>query len=72
MLPYLDFPEFDLDSTKGMSGGPILSVERDRDGKIRYRLVGIIQSFAPGQAIFRAEPINRVKELIDKWLGEII
>lgn len=68
VLPYPDYPEFDLDNAKGMSGGPILSVERDPDGRIRYRLVGVIQSFARWQSIFRAEPINRVAEVIEDWL----
>jgi len=70
ILPYPDYPQFDLEDTKGMSGGPILSVERDPDGRIRYRLVGIIQSFARGQSIFRAEPIKQVAEVIDSWLEE--
>jgi len=70
ILPYPDYPEFDLEDAKGMSGGPILSVERDPDGRIWYRLVGVIQSFARGQSIFRAEPIQRVAEAIDLWLEE--
>lgn len=68
LLPYPDYPEFDLQDAKGMSGGPLLSVERDPDGMIRYRLVGVIQSFAPGQSIFRAEPVQKVAEAIDSWL----
>jgi hypothetical protein len=70
LLEYPDYPAFDLESARGMSGGPVLSVERDPDGRIRYRLVGVIQSFAEGQSIFRAEPIQRVAEVIDLWLGE--
>jgi hypothetical protein len=72
ILPYIDFPEFELDQAKGMSGGPIFSIERDPDGHIRYRLVGIIQSFARAQSIFRAELINRISEVVEKWLDEII
>ena len=34
LLEYPDNPAFDLESAKGMSGGPILSVERDPDGQI--------------------------------------
>lgn len=70
ILPYIDDPQFNLDDAKGMSGGPVLSVERDPNGRIRYRLVGIIQSFARSQSIFRAEPIQKVAEVIDSWLEE--
>lgn len=71
VIPYIDYPEFDLDDVKGMSGGPILSVERDSGGQIRYRLVGIIQSYAPSQSYFRAEPIQKIAIAIDTWLDEM-
>lgn len=70
ILPFTDNPKFEIDDLKGMSGGPILSVERDPDGRIRYRLVGIIQSWAEAQSMIRAEPIKRVSQAIDKWLTE--
>ena len=70
ILPYPDYPDFNFEDAKGMSGGPILSVERDPGGTIRYRLEGIIQSFAPSQFIFRAEPIQRIAEVLDLWLEE--
>jgi len=70
ILPYPDYPAFKVEEIKGMSGGPILSVERDPDGRIRYRLVGVIQSWAPSQSIIRAEPVHRVAEAIDAWLEE--
>jgi len=68
ILPYPDYPQFDLEDAKGMSGSPILSVERDPDGRISCRLVGLIQSFAYSQSIFRAEPIQQIAEVIDSWL----
>ena len=70
ILPFTDDPKFEVDDVKGMSGGPILSVERDSDGQIRYRLVGVIQSWAAAQSIIRAEPIHRVSQVIDSWLPE--
>ena len=70
ILPFVDNPTFEVDDLKGMSGGPILSIERDLDGQIRYRLVGIIQSWANSQSIVRAEPVHRIAETIDKWLEE--
>lgn len=69
ILPYKDFPEFDVEEVKGMSGGPILSVERDPSGRIRYRLVGIIQSWFRSKAIIRAEPIDRIAQAISDWMG---
>ena len=68
ILPYTDFPEFEVEEVKGMSGGPILSVERDPDGRIRYRLVGIIQSWYRSESIIRAEPISRIAQAITGWL----
>lgn len=68
ILPYTDFPEFEVEEVKGMSGGPILSVERDPDGRIRYRLVGIIQSWFRSVSIIRAEPISRIAQAIASWL----
>jgi len=69
ILPYTDYPEFEVDEIKGMSGGPILSVERDPDGRIRYRLVGIIQSWYRSESIVRAEPISKISQAIISWLG---
>ncbi len=68
LVEYPDYPSFDLEDVKGMSGGPILSVERTVDNHIRYRLVGIVQSYASGQSIFRAEPIQRIAPVISAWL----
>mgnify|MGYP000656815050 CR=1 FL=1 len=70
IIPFIDDPKFEVNDVKGMSGGPILSVERDSDGRILYRLVGVIQSWAAAQSIIRAEPIHRVSQAIDKWLEE--
>jgi hypothetical protein len=70
ILPYPDYPTFNIDQLKGMSGGPVLSVERTEDGNIYFRLVGVIQSWAWAQSIIRAEPIERVAKAIDEWLDE--
>lgn len=70
LIPYVDNPEFQFEEAKGMSGGLILSVERDTDGQIRYRLFGIIQSFAESQYIFRAEPIQKLTKMIKDWMNE--
>jgi hypothetical protein len=57
----------DLQSVKGMSGGPLFSVGRVGDGKIGYRLDGIQVKWLPQQRIIKAEPINKVVEEIQEW-----
>ncbi|MFV2044608.1 MAG: hypothetical protein ACC700_15410 [Anaerolineales bacterium] len=68
ILPYVDFPEFDVDSLAGMSGGPILSIERTSEGQIAYRLVGIQSSWLWSEGVIRAEPIDKVAEAISQAL----
>lgn len=70
ILPFSDDPAFEVDDVKGMSGGPILSVEREPDGRIGCSLVGVIQSWAPSQSIIRAEPIHKIAKVIEAWLVE--
>jgi hypothetical protein len=55
---------------KGMSGGPVLSIERTESGKIKYRLYGILSSWFPQQKIIKAIPIERVIKQIDFWLEQ--
>lgn len=69
ILPFIDNSDFGVDDIRGMSGGPILSVERNVDGRIVYRLVGIIQSWAHAQSIIRAEPIRKISNAIEEWLN---
>jgi hypothetical protein len=70
ILPFTDLPKFEVDDAKGMSGGPILSVERDPSGRIRYRLVGIIQSWYQSESVIRAEPITKIASAISTWLSD--
>jgi len=65
IIPFPDLPLFDIEDGKGMSGGPIISIERNSEGRVVYRLVGVIQSFAYAQSIFRAEPIDLIAKVID-------
>ena len=53
----------------GMSGGPLLSLERQPDGRIRYRLCGVLASWNKSKRFVRVEPILRiVSDLVDPWL----
>jgi hypothetical protein len=71
IIPFLDYPEFQVDTVRGMSGGPVLSVERNSDGRIVYRLVGIIEAWSPSLSVIRAEPVRRVAAAIEAWLAEV-
>ena len=57
-----------LNDIKGMSGGPILGVERTPDEKIIYRLFGIQSGWLPASKILRATPIENVIKLIDEGI----
>lgn len=66
ILPYLGESEVYLDSVKGMSGGPLLSIERDPSNEIRYRLIGIQRSELRSELLIRVEPIVRAISFITK------
>jgi len=55
-------------SASGMSGGPLFSLEREADGKIRYRLFGIQRSEYSSEKLIRVEPIHRVIAIINSEL----
>ena len=65
ILPFADRPNGQPDDIAGMSGGPILSVERDSHAQLRYRLFGIHSAWLPRKRIIRAEPIHKVASIID-------
>jgi hypothetical protein len=69
IIEYPDVPSFDVDDLHGMSGGAIVSVERDPDGRIRYRLVGVVSKWLRSESIVRAEPIKELAHAIDVWLS---
>jgi hypothetical protein len=54
---------------KGMSGGPVLSIERTVDGKLIYRLFGILCSWFQEKRIIRATPIEKIINQIDIWIS---
>ncbi len=68
VIPYPDIPELELGSIVGMSGGPILSIERNNEGKLIYRLVGIQSTWLPSDQIVRAAPIAKISEVLEHWL----
>ena len=67
MLPFPDAPNLKVENIEGMSGGPILSIERTEDYKIAIRFVGIQSSWKPTSGIVRAEPIDEIASVLSKW-----
>ncbi|MCI0399682.1 MAG: hypothetical protein L0332_10950 [Chloroflexi bacterium] len=65
ILSFADGTEYQPDDIRGMSGGPLLSVERDPSNEIRYRLFGIQRSWLRDSRLIRAEPIQHIAELIN-------
>lgn len=59
-------------SVKGMSGGPVFSLKTEKDGRIRYRLVGVQSSWIKESRVLRIIPMRAVVLLIgllDGWIG---
>lgn len=53
-----------LERIVGMSGGPVLSIERTEDGHFRYYLFGIQSAWLASRRIIRAASISHVASLI--------
>ncbi len=58
-------------SIKGMSGGPVLSIEREGDGRLLKRLFGIQSAWLPESRIVRAVSIGSAVKAMVKWLQAI-
>ena len=63
-------PTEKLTSIKGMSGGPIVSIERTPDSELKYRLYGIQSAWLPKSRILRAEPVAKVAAIIRDWFDK--
>ena len=55
---------------KGMSGGPLVSVDRDREHGLVCRLLGVQSAWMPDSRVIRVEPMERVFEAIERRLRE--
>ena len=53
-----------LKTVKGMSGGPLLSIEKNGESLI-YRLFGVQKSWDKENRVVRAESIAKILELIE-------
>lgn len=63
ILDYSDIPISGLD-VKGMSGGPIFSIGRDKSGHFRYQICGIQSSWNKIAGIIRAVPFESVIDIL--------
>ena len=63
VLPFADEPGYQPKSITGMSGGPVFSIERTA-AEILYRLVGIQRSQDKDERLIRAEPIQRIVNIM--------
>jgi hypothetical protein len=60
ILPYSDEPGHQPENIKGMSGGPLISIERTPNREFRYRLFGIQRSWDESTRSIRVEPIKNI------------
>jgi len=65
-LPITKDDGTELNNIEGMSGGPILGIERTPDEKVIYKLFGIQSSWLQKSKILRATPIENVIKLLDE------
>lgn len=65
MLPFIDSSE-QPKSIKGISGGPLFSIERDPKRGYVYRLYGIQRSWHKNKRLIRVEPIPKIIQIMDK------
>ena len=61
-----------LGSIKGMSGGPVFSIERTKDRQFKYYLFGIQSAWLASERIIRAAPIEHVEGVINKLLAQVL
>lgn len=60
IVPYSDESGHQPDNIKGMSGGPLISIERTPNQEVRYRLFGIQRSWDEDTRSIRVEPIQDI------------
>ena len=65
IVPFSGDSEVPPINIKGMSGGPLLSIERKPDKGFLYRLYGIQRSWESRQRIIRAESMYKILEIIE-------
>ncbi len=70
LLPITDNSNHTLESIKGMSGGPIVSIERTSDGQLKYRLFAVQSKWLGTSRMLRAEPIGRIIDVIAQGMEQ--
>jgi len=65
LRPYSDSKQNLVENIDGMSGGPVLSVERSTEGRLKYRLFGIQSAWQAGPRIVKATRVAVLDALVD-------
>jgi hypothetical protein len=65
LVPFDDGSQYQPTSVKGMSGGPLFSIERDPSDRIRYRFIGIQRSEDKENRFIRVEKVQKIFGLMD-------
>ncbi len=65
LLSFADRFEHPVDNIEGMSGGPIFSVERTEESRIRYRLFGIQSHWLNESRIVRAGKMEEIAKILE-------
>ena len=68
--PFADTGTYCTEKIEGMSGGPVVSVERNAVGQLVYRLYGVQSAWLPQSRIARAVQIGAIVHVIDEPLPE--
>lgn len=69
-MPYIDDPDFDVQTIAGMSGGPVLAVERTENGQLAYRLAGLVSTWRGSDQQIQIVPIHLIVSAIERWEAE--
>lgn len=65
LQPYSDTKRHLVENIDGMSGGPVLSIERSADGQLKYRLFGIQSAWQRGARIVKATRVGVLDALVE-------
>lgn len=60
ILPQIGSTEAHLGSVRGMSGGPVVSIQQDTAGRFSHRFIGVQSIWFPKRRIIGAVPMDRL------------
>ena len=69
IIPFASETEIPPIDIKGMSGGPLLSIERKPDKGFLYRLYGVQRGWEERKRIIRAESMHKILQVIEAYMA---